>query len=451
MPQSAAQARSFLTALRDRWWIVALCAVAAGAAAYLTVLQKPGQYQAGAVLGLKNQYLDRDIFQLSPSQKTTEETLAEQPGQLDTMPAVVDLAERLGLQPATAARELAANTSVSLDPKFFLPVVQGRDRDAEEAARLANTFALVIVQRRRRQDERRLQKAIEATRERVDDVAAQAVKEDDYLQRTQLRAEVSRLTEKLIRLRLLKDYRPPTISVARWAPIPTTRTRAPALEIGLAAALFGAMMGCALLAWREQRDRRPRAGQVLADLRAAILTDLPRAALLPGARPHGPFTGELAALDAVHKVLRADQPHTAIAVTEAVSLGRAGAAARLLAQSAIARGEGAPSTLLATNDPRVSEGEAGDGLRIERYPIEAGETAKQWLAARRAAYELVIVDLPSPVGSSAALELASAADQVLVVWVADSITRRQVSRLGRTLRRADIPLAGVLRVGGSAA
>ncbi len=81
----------------------------------------------------------------------------------------------------------------------------------------------------------------------------------------------------------------------------------------------------------------------------------------------------------------------------------------------------------------------------------SGGDGAQWLEARRLAFDLVILDLPSPVGSSGSLEYAALADQVLVVWVADSVTQRQMSRLGRTLRRADIPLAGVVRVGGQAA
>ncbi|MFT4034643.1 MAG: hypothetical protein QM679_03595 [Patulibacter sp.] len=448
MPPSAAQARPFLTALRDRWWIVALCTLAAGFAAYATVRQQPGQYQAGALLGLKNQYLDRDLFGLSPSQKTTEQTLAEQPGQLDTMTAVVALAKRLGLQPATDARELAASTSVGLDTTYYLPVVQGRDRDANEAARLANTFARVIVDQRRAHDRRRMRAALTATQSRLDEVAREAAASHDALRRRQLKIEVNRLTANLIRLRLLTQFRPPTISVARWAKVPTTRTRAPAATIGAVAALFGAMMGCALLAWRERRDRRPRAGQVLADLHAAILTDLPRSALLPGARPAGPYEEELAALDAVRRVVQADRPHTAVAVTEAVTLGRAGAAARLLAETAAQRGS---RTLLASNDPRLAEGELVERVTVGRYPVGGGESARRWLDRQRAAFELVIVDVPSPVGSASALELASAADQVLVVWVADSVTRQQITRLGRVLRRADVQPAGVVRVGGSAA
>jgi predicted membrane-bound spermidine synthase len=137
-----------------------------------------------------------------------------------------------------------------------------------------------------------------------------------------------------------------------------------------------------------------------------------------------------------------------VAVTEAVTLGRAGAAARLLAHTAAQQGS---RVLLATNDPRVADGEHEHGLRVERFPIEAGDAARSWLSARRDAFDLVLIDLPSPVGSAAALEFASLADQVLAVWVADSITRQQLARLGRTLRRADIPLAGVVRVGGQAA
>ncbi len=445
---TAAQARPFLTALRDRWWIVALCTLAAGLTAYSTVLQRPGQYQAGALLGLKNQYLDRDIFGLSPSQKTTEQTLAEQPGQLDTMPTVVALAKKLGLQPATDARELAANTSVSLDTTYFLPVVQGRDSDPAVAAKLANTFAQVIVERKKRQDRRRMERALSATKSRLDEVTKDYLAERNRAQKNALNREINRLTGQVVRLRLLLEFRPATITVAKWAQLPTARTRAPATIIGLVAALFGAMMGCALLAWRERRDRRPRAGQVLADLRAAILTDLPRAALLPGARPNGPFRDELDALDAVRRVVKADEPHAAIAVTEAVTLGRAGAAARLLAETAVQRGS---SVLLASNDPHLTGGEQRSGVKIERFPMEPGASAERWLEARRVAFDLVILDLPSPVGSAASLEFASLADQVLVVWVADSVTQRQMSRLGRTLRRADIELAGVLRVGGQAA
>ena len=62
-----------------------------------------------------------------------------------------------------------------------------------------------------------------------------------------------------------------------------------------------------------------------------------------------------------------------------------------------------------------------------------------------------MIDLPSPVGSGAALEFAALADRVLAVWLPDSIDRRQLARLGRTLSRAGIPLAGVVRVGGQAA
>ena len=92
MPPADVQARPFLTALRDRWWIVALCTLAAGFLAYATVKQQPGQYQAGALLGLKSQTVDRDIFNLSPSQMSAEQTLAEQPGQLE-VGMVDDLAQ----------------------------------------------------------------------------------------------------------------------------------------------------------------------------------------------------------------------------------------------------------------------------------------------------------------------------------------------------------------------
>jgi hypothetical protein len=444
-----AQARSFFTALRDRWWIVALCTFTAGALAFLTVHQQPGLYQATTVLGLHNQYLDRDIFDLGAAIKTTEETLASQPGSLDTTAAAIDTTERLGLQPATSARTILANTSVDLSTTLYLPVAHGRASTPAAARVLADTFATVIVERRARSDKRRIEVAKKATQARLDEVTREYVKASDagLLDRDDLRKEVNRLTGKILRFELMLKFRPPTVYIAALATTPTSRTRPPALNIGIYAALFGAFMGCALLAWRENRDRRPRAGEILQDLRAAILTDLPRTALLPGSRPHGPRPGELRALDAVRRVLQADRPHSVVAVTEAITIGRASAAARLLAETAALSGS---RTLFATNDPHAAKVTI-DGLTVEPYPIEIGDVAGAWLDEQRSAYDLVVIDLPSPVGSGAALELASRADRVLAVWLPDSVHRRQLTRLGRTLARADIQLAGVVRVGGQAA
>ncbi len=444
-----AQVRPFFTALRDRWWIVALCAVTAFSLTFITVKRQPGQYEAGALLGLKNQYLDRDLFNLSAAQKTTEETLAQQPGQLDTNQVVIVLTKRLGLQPAKDAREIASATSVALDTKYFLPVVNGRDSDAARAKFLADEFARVIVEQRAKQDKRRITAALRATEERLAEVTKErvALADEDQLLQRESQSEMNRLTSRVLRLKLMLKFRPKTVSIVRYAPMPTARTRPPALNLSIFAGLFGVMMGCALLAWREQRDRRPRPAEVAQDLRAAIITDLPRASLLPGARPNGPRAGEIAALEAVQRVIQADRAHSVVAVTEAITLGRASAVARLLAETAAL---GGARVLLATNDPHVTASQI-DGLEIDRYPIEIGDTAREWVDAQRAAYDLVVVNLPSPVGSAAALEIASLADRVIAVWLPDSIDRRQLMRFGRTLTRANVRLAGVVRVGGQAA
>ncbi|MBJ7470891.1 MAG: hypothetical protein JHD16_06290 [Solirubrobacteraceae bacterium] len=444
-----AQVRPFFTALRDRWWIVALCAITAASITFVTVKRQPGQYEAGTLLGLKNQYLDRDIFNLSAAAKTIEETLAQQPGQLDTNAAVIELTQRLGLQPATDARDIGSATSVALDSKFFLPVVNGRDADPERAKLLADEFARVIVEQRQKADKRRITQTLRATEERLEEVTKErvALADEDQLLQRESQAEMARLTSRVLRLRLMLQFRPKTVSIVRWAPMPTTRTRPPALNLSIFAGLFGVMMGCALLAWRELRDRRPRAAEVAQDLRAAIITDLPRTSLLPGARPRGPHAGEIAALEAVQRVIQSDEPHSVVGVTEAITLGRASAVARLLAETAAL---GGARVLLATNDPHVADATI-DGLEIQSYPIEIGETARSWLASRREAYDLVVVNLPSPVGSAAALEFASLADRVIAVWLPDSIDRRQLMRFGRTLNRADVRLAGVVRVGGQAA
>jgi hypothetical protein len=330
-------------------------------------------------------------------------------------------------------------------------VALGRAKTASEAQRLADTFAGVIVRQRARSDRQRIRKARRATQSRLDqvipDVRKARKERRTSLERQPLEAEMNRLIAQIIRLDLMESFRPPTVSVQRYARFPTSRTRPPAINVGLYSAFFGLIMGCALLAQREQRDRRPRPAEVLRDLRAAILTDLPRSALLPGSRPNGPRHGELQALDAVRRVLQADTPHSVVAVTEAVTIGRASAVARLLAESAALRGS---RTLLASNDPYTQEVPT-DGVTLERYPIETGLVAQQWLADRRDAYDLVVIDLPSPVASGAALEFSAMADRVLAVWLTDSIDRRQLTRLGRTLARADIPLAGVVRVGGQAA
>lgn len=444
-----AQVRPFFTALRDRWWIVVLCAVTAASLTYLTVKRQPGQYEATALLGLKNQYLDRDIFNLSAAIETTEATLAQQPGQLDTTDAVIELTKRLGLQPALDARDVANATSVTLDRKFFLPAVQGRDKDPVRAQQLADEFARVIVDLKHRRDLRRIETVKRATQDELDRVTKERVSLEgkDPLMQRETNAEMTRLTARVLRLELMLKFRPKTVSIVRWAPMPTTRTRPPALNLSICAGLFGIFMGCALLGWREQRDRRPRPAEVAEDLRAAIITDLPRASLLPGARPNGPYRGEIAALEAVQRVIQSDRPHSVVGVTEAITLGRASAVARLLAETATLSGS---RVLLATNDPNGSSSSIA-GLDIAPYPIEIGEVAGDWLAEQRDAYDLIVINLPSPVGSAAALELASRADSVIAVWLPDSIDRRQLVRFGRVLTRSGVPLAGVVRVGGQAA
>jgi hypothetical protein len=447
--RSDAQVRPFLTALRDRWWIVALCTVTAFLLTFAVVKKQPGQFQASTLLGLSNSYIDRDIFELSRSQESVEAKLAQQPGQLDTATAAYEFTKRLGLQPAIDGRRIQANTSVELDPKYFIPVVHGRSNNPVTAAKLANGFAQVVMEERHEKDQKRLDKAIYAERIQLSKAilaAAKVSSKADEGIKQQANGDITRLTSKVLRLRLLKEFRPKSVRIVRWASVPTTRTRPPALNLAIFGGLFGAMMGCALLAWREQRDRRPRPAEVLRGLRAAILTDLPRSALLPGARPRGPRDEELAALDAVRRVVQADREQSAVAVTEAINLGRASALARLLAETAALAGS---HVLLATNDSHNKTNV--EGLDVAEYPIEVGAVARDWLDAQRAAYDLVVMDLPSPVGSAAGLELASLADSVIAVWLPDSIDRRQLTRLGRALSRSNITLDGVVRIGGQEA
>ena len=297
------------------------------------------------------------------------------------------------------------------------------------------------------------------------------------------------LAERQTELALLSDTQAGRVDIVQSATPPEDPSSTSPLRNALLAGLLGLVLGLALVALREQGDRRVRTET---DLERAygvpILASLPRSRAL---RAGHQFLGDLPAADAeVFRLLQAQLRYSnelgevgSVVVTSATNSEGKTTSAWGLAAAAAATGS---RVLLIEADmrrPTIAErygleGEEGlidvlEGQLELREAVQEVEVAsgrdlhvvvagpssvnpadlaqsprvRELMRAATAAYELVVIDTPPLSVVSDAIPFAKLADGVIVVSQNARVTPKQIARLRDQLRSLDTRLIGIVANG----
>jgi succinoglycan biosynthesis transport protein ExoP len=180
------QLRKQLRAVRQHWWIVALCVISAAAAAYAYGTSRPKQYESTARLLIQGGDLGTTLVGLNDFQQTDPEreaatalALAEQPVVATRVIQSLDL----DLTPA----ELDAKVTASAEGNSRLIAISATDRDPREATRLANAYATEYIGFRRDTARAEVREALRGVQQEIE--AANALNQDTRVEDLETRRD----------------------------------------------------------------------------------------------------------------------------------------------------------------------------------------------------------------------------------------------------------------------
>jgi polysaccharide biosynthesis transport protein len=467
----------FMAALRQRWWLVALTCLAAAAIAYGLTARNPAVYTATALLKFSDTDIEDQIAGNSFTSRNTDEAGATNVVLVSRRPVAAEASRRLG--GALNPDELLKRLSITHEDLTSIVKISADDDNPERAAKIANVYAKTYADIDRADLQRRLKQARAVVARQL------ALLPPSQRSGPQGQALAERQTE----LALLSDTQAGRVDIVQAATPPEEPSSSSPLRNALLAGLLGLVLGLALVALREQGDRRVRTET---DLERAygvpILASLPRSRAL---RAGHQFLGDLPAADAeVFRLLQAQLRYSnelgevgSVVVTSATNSEGKTTSAWGLAAAAAATGS---RVLLIEADmrrPTIAErygleGEEGlidvlEGQLELREAVQEVEVAsgrdlhvvvagpssvnpadlaqsarvRELMRAATEAYELVVIDTPPLSVVSDAIPFAKLADGVIVVSQNARVTPKQIARLRDQLRSLDTRLIGIVANG----
>jgi capsular polysaccharide biosynthesis protein len=479
------ESSDFLGALLRRIWIPILCAAVAGIGAW-TFANRPRDYTATALLQVANPDIDREIVGLSQNNKPIENILGEMVPQIDQYRTAQRAVERLQLAPFANPGQVLGATSVEVQRETGLIAVNAKSRRPSEAAKIANAFAQGFLDRQLAADTVKIHRA-RVNLERVARARAKRGRRNPLALN-----DLDSLTDRVEQLRLTEEIRPQSVKLARAAGAPSEPSGLPPLLLLGAGTALGLLLGIALIAIREQTDKRIRTVRGLERaLGAPVLARLPRSrALRRRARVSELSDAEAEPFRLLLTRLQLGgngEPVRAIIVTSPGPDERARSASWYLAAIAAASGvrtllveagrdqptalprraggdkKGVParaglSDFLRGDAPLVDVAEqvdAGDGRAIDVVGPGNGHGVAQLTTQRAttrlleeaAQYDLTVIDAPPLPAVADAVSLVAKVSHVVAVCSRGDVTREEAERLRTTLDELDADLLGTLAVG----
>jgi capsular exopolysaccharide synthesis family protein len=261
-----------LDALKTRWWVVLLCALIAGTAAFASRELREKEYQASSSVLFRSTNLDASVlngtsyFDRSNDPLRTAATNFE----LIQSPAVAarvseQLAGRLtpeAIERLVSFREIGSSDVVE---------ISATDRSATDAALIANTWATEFVAYRRETDRSQVAEAIALIRGELE--RSDAVVADERIQD---------LRQTLERLRVVQALQTGGAEVIDTASVPDEPVGPSIILVVAGATLLGALLGLATATLAQRRDQRLKTPDD-----AAALLDIPLLANVPRIRSGG--------------------------------------------------------------------------------------------------------------------------------------------------------------------
>jgi succinoglycan biosynthesis transport protein ExoP len=222
-----------LRVLRERWWLIAACAVVALAAALIYVEHKPNQYTAVASLQFTTNSVPSQVAGVSSGQSIDPEGEKNTDVQLvTTTPVAKAVVEALKLK--VTPSELLDEVSASDPQNDYVVDVSVTNGDARRAASVANAFVEQFVAYSQRQNEEQLIKGQQLIAKR-----AAALPAGDTTDRANLEA----LSQKLL---LLQAVVTANAKVASTAAVPGSPSSPNRKATAVVALIFGLLLGIGL-------------------------------------------------------------------------------------------------------------------------------------------------------------------------------------------------------------
>jgi Mrp family chromosome partitioning ATPase len=480
---SAGSRTSYLAGLRRYFWIPILCAVAAAGLGYVLDKQIKHQYSARALLKIDDQNLTRSLLGL-PAQNNNDQAAAAielipEVDQASTASRAIKILGKDGT--GYTVKKVQDDTDVALDKDTGLVAVQAQANSARISAALANAYAEAYVDRRSERDLAQIEAAIRSL--------------DRQLQKVRRTAKINpadastaaQLAVRLQTLRLYQQTRPKSISIATPAVQPTGTSGISPKRAAIYAAVLGLLLGLAIVAVREQTDRRTRTPEDFEIyFGAPVLARIPRSRRLHRRRPFRELT---AAEGEAFRVLLArlrnhrmsDDARSVMVTSSSAREGKSTSSWYLASAAALsgirtlvlevdrARPSGLPSTMGGdgTGVREILAGEREPADTIRHFPVEGEQGFDVIQAGRSLAtvhlgrsegvddlmrwaednYELVIVEAPPLTIAADAVPFARRASTLVAVCRNGLATPETCARLKTIIDGLDTPIAGVVAVG----
>jgi succinoglycan biosynthesis transport protein ExoP len=218
----------YLRALREHWPYILGTVVLALVAALLYVNVAQKRYEAGAdvlVTPIPSQnFVGIPLFRESDLSRSVVTA-----ARIVTSPQVVDGVKRR-LRLAVSRRELLSHVGVTPQEQSSILTITGKAATPEEAARIANAFADVLIAQRSRELQREVRAAIARISRQVKTLQAQGAG-----------AEATALADQLSALRTLVGARDPTLQIVSRA-VPPEQAAWPRPVLSVAVALLAGLL-----------------------------------------------------------------------------------------------------------------------------------------------------------------------------------------------------------------
>jgi polysaccharide biosynthesis transport protein len=221
-----------LRVLRERWLVIAICAIVAAGVALAYAEHKPNQYTATSSLQFTTNSLPDQVAGVAGGGSIDPEGEKATDVQLVTATAVAEMvAKELGTKKAPS--ELLGQVSASDPQNDYVVDITATDEDPKLAAKIANSFAQQYVVYSQQQNQQQLIKGQQLIEKRIAELP---------IADTVDRANLTALSQKLL---LLQSVASANARVANTAETPTSPSSPNRKELVIVALIFGLLAGIA--------------------------------------------------------------------------------------------------------------------------------------------------------------------------------------------------------------
>jgi capsular exopolysaccharide synthesis family protein len=254
-----------LKVIRRRGWIIVLCIVLAGAAAFAISHAQTKEYTATAALLFKNQTVAE---QASGVQATVQ---TDPQGQRDTNLTLVQLGDLVAQRTASALRlgltsgEIKSAVTASPQGQSNIVLVAATWTNPVVAAKIANAYTKAFVQQQRQSDQATIQSGIALVRQQYTSLSPA----------DQRSAQGQTLLDRMESLRVLKALQGDT-QVVQSASVPSAPSSPKVFRNTLLGAVLGLFLGLGVAYLLDRLDRRLREPE---DIETAL--GLPMLGMIP--------------------------------------------------------------------------------------------------------------------------------------------------------------------------